>query len=339
MYKLQPIAFYYDWKFFASASSIDEEVIQDDLYDRVDWEGPRIAPKGIMQVLDEEENIVSKHSFHFQEDYSSPVNQELLAEETYAALLVRAYVSCTDPYCCTEIQEEYDPSKLAYSDGSLYYGDEYVQADGDSSTDFYFYYQHGLPVGKEFLPETLKNLTTLHEIEEIIASSDMPRMVDTSKVDALSAATEVAKVLRNIVIESLDELKECTQNERSYKVRPDYGPSKFYLDWSKPEGRGGQMGYDSSVQSLITWILYEDGIMQNALTDHEFEEFKARLAEDPDQLWTPADGNRRDWMNELYKYSIEYLAYTLDQNGLDVESFIQYSQYTPGKPPVIQIAI
>jgi len=337
MYKLQPIAFFYDWKFFASSDSFNEEIIQDDLYDRVDWEGVRVAPKGTIQVLDEEDNVVSKHSFDFQEEYSSPVNQEFLSEETYAALLVRAYVSNTDPYCCTEIQEAYDPSKLVYSDGSLYYEDEYVQADGDSSTDFYFYYENGKPVGKEFLPEELKDLTSLHDIEEKFASSDLPRIVDTSDVDSVSAATEASKALREIVIDYLDELKECAQNERSYKVRPDYGPSKFYLDWSKPEGKGGQMGYDSSVQSLITWILYEKGILQSALTDYEYDELKERLAEEPDQLWIPSDGNRRDWMNEVFKYSIEYLAYVLDEHGLDVQSFIQYGQYKPGKLPVLQI--
>lgn len=337
MYKLQPQAFYYDWKLFTSSNALDEEVIWDDLYDRVDWEGIRVAPTGKIRVLGEEDNVVSENSFDFDIEYASPADPELLSSEKHAALLIRVYIAETDPYCCTQIEHPFDPQLLRYEDGSLYYGDDYVQADGDSSIDFYFYFENGVPVGKTFNPEALKKFVSLHEVEEYIASSDLPRCIDTSALNSIAAATEVAIVLNGIVIDYLDELKECTENERSYKVRPDFGPSKFYLDWSKPEGRGGQMGYDSSVQSLISWILHDNGIADRALTSTELAEFKSKLAAEPDQLWIPSDGNRRDWLNEVYKYSIEYLAFVLDQNNLDIQSFIDFGQYQPGTTPAIQI--
>ena len=76
----------------------------------------------------------------------------------------------------------------------------------------------------------------------------------------------VKVVLKEIITYNLDYFKE----EETFKVRPGYGPDKFYLD--SIDG-----SYESSLQNLIHHILYEDKIYKEILNTYALSNFLAIL--------------------------------------------------------------
>ena len=65
----------------------------------------------------------------------------------------------------------------------------------------------------------------------------------------------IQAVIKNLKIYFSEEIKterEMFLNDSNFKVRPGYGPNKFYLD--RVDG-----SYEYSLQNLIHHILWEDG--------------------------------------------------------------------------------
>ena len=87
---------------------------------------------------------------------------------------------------------------------------------------------------------------------------------------------EVNVELSRIISESADEFNSSQQT----KVRPGYGPDKFYLDWIDGS-------YDSSLQSLIHYILWEKKLYHKFLTARQLVDVERVVNEEPDYIYRP----------------------------------------------------
>lgn len=105
--------------------------------------------------------------------------------------------------------------------------------------------------------------------EEVPSSSsdvvDMDMIIDEINVE-----------LNRIISENADEFNSSEQ----VKVRPGYGPDKFYLD--KIDG-----SYDSSLQSLIHHILWEKKLYHKFLTKRQLIDAERVIQEEPDSVYRP----------------------------------------------------
>ena len=86
---------------------------------------------------------------------------------------------------------------------------------------------------------------------------------------------EVKVELSRIISESADEF-----NNSQIKVRLGYGPDKFYLD--RIDG-----SYDSSLQSLIHYILWEKKLYHKFLTARQLVDVERVVNEEPDYIYSP----------------------------------------------------
>jgi hypothetical protein len=87
---------------------------------------------------------------------------------------------------------------------------------------------------------------------------------------------EVNVELSRIISESADEFNSSQQT----KVRPGYGPDKFYLD--RIDG-----AYDSSLQSLSHYILWEKKLYHKFLTARQLVDVERVVKELPDYIYSP----------------------------------------------------
>lgn len=97
--------------------------------------------------------------------------------------------------------------------------------------------------------------------------------------DVFDMAMIVNKInieLSRIIFESTDEFNSSEQA----KVRPGYGPDKFYLDKI-----GG--AYDSSLQSLIHHILWEKKLYHKFLTKRQLMDVERVIKEEPGSIYKP----------------------------------------------------
>jgi|TARA_B110000114_G_scaffold157745_1_gene172512 hypothetical protein len=97
--------------------------------------------------------------------------------------------------------------------------------------------------------------------------------------DVFDMAMIVNKInieLSRIIFESTDEFNSSEQA----KVRPGYGPDKFYLD--KIDG-----AYDSSLQSLIHNILWEKKLYHKFLTKRQLMDVERVIKEEPGSIYKP----------------------------------------------------
>lgn len=110
---------------------------------------------------------------------------------------------------------------------------------------------------------------------------------------------EVNVELSRIISEFADEFNSSQQT----KVRPGYGPDKFYLD--RIDG-----SYDSSLQSLIHYILWEKKLYHKFLTARQLVDVERVVNEEPDYIYSP-DLDDESTSDEEYEQD-EALADSLD---------------------------
>ncbi len=94
----------------------------------------------------------------------------------------------------------------------------------------------------------------------------------------------------------------------SFKVRPGYGPDKFYLDWTDYHGT-----YEYTIQNLIHHILWEDGHYHTILNADERTSVKELIDQDPDNIYESNDKQIQTKLNKIYKSVICYTGDVLHQ--------------------------
>ena len=82
---------------------------------------------------------------------------------------------------------------------------------------------------------------------------EVPDNVAIDEVELDQAAIElIEKEIINVLDKITEENIADFDQDKYYKIRPNYGYDKFYLD--SIDG-----SYDMSLQSLVHYIMYEDG--------------------------------------------------------------------------------
>ena len=129
------------------------------------------------------------------------------------------------------------------------------------------------------------------------------------------AIEKVNVILNHIIDEHLAKFKKS----KEFKVTPNYGYKKFYLD--KIDG-----SYDNSIYSLIHYILYQEGIYSNFLNDDQLEELEMVIKEYPTSIYGPneeEDENyeeiQYDFLDKVYSEGITCVAKRLLNEGFDVK--------------------
>ena len=83
-------------------------------------------------------------------------------------------------------------------------------------------------------------------------------------------------ILENIIEKNSDDFIKNS----SFKVRPGYGPDKFYLDKANQD-------YESSLENLIHHILFEEELYNHFLNERQMGNCKNVIENEPDSIYRP----------------------------------------------------
>ena len=83
-------------------------------------------------------------------------------------------------------------------------------------------------------------------------------------------------ILENIIEKNSDDFIKNS----SFKVRPGYGPDKFYLDKANQD-------YESSLENLIHHILFEEELYNHFLNERQLGNCKHVIENEPDSIYRP----------------------------------------------------
>ena len=152
----------------------------------------------------------------------------------------------------------------------------------------------------------------LDEVPDSVAVDE----VELGEDDIEAIEQEVINVLDRIIQDNIASFDEYS----GYKVRPGYGYDKFYLDFV--EG-----SYDMSLQSLIHYIMYEDGHYQKFLNKTQYARLLHIVHQYPESIFgldEDLDNNygqiQYELIDRVYTTSIKFVAITLINSGFDVRS-------------------
>ena len=139
---------------------------------------------------------------------------------------------------------------------------------------------------------------------------------------------KVTKILNRIIEENSESLYQF-----EFKVRPGYGYDKSYLNHTDGS-------YDMSLQSLIHFIVAEEGIYKQILNEDQFAKCMKVIKEEPEAIYSPSgdsveDLEIQDLLDAIYDKSIAFTGRTLIAMGLDVyqdfEDYLIDSDYERSK--------
>jgi len=86
------------------------------------------------------------------------------------------------------------------------------------------------------------------------------------------------KAIKSYFSEEIETGRKIFLEENNFKIRPNYGPNKFYLD--RVEG-----SYEYSLQNLIHHILWEDGHYKSFLNARQLEDVKKIVNDEPNAIY------------------------------------------------------
>lgn len=140
--------------------------------------------------------------------------------------------------------------------------------------------------------------------------------------DNLPSVEDIAGMVNNYLDEVIDENIDDFDPDGSYKVRPDYGYGKFYLD--SVEG-----SYDMSLQGLIHYIMHEEDIYEEFLNQAQLSAVQECIDEYPEAIYSvdTSEGNGQEveaLLDEVYYKCICHVARRLKKAGLNVDAFADY---------------
>jgi hypothetical protein len=122
---------------------------------------------------------------------------------------------------------------------------------------------------------------------------------------------KVTKILDRIIEDNSETLYQF-----EFKIMPFYGYQKFYLNHIDGS-------YDMSLQSLIHYILAEEGIYKQILNKDQFAKCTRVIKDEPEAIYYPKgdsieDLEVQDLLDTIYYKSISYTGKKLIAMGLNV---------------------
>jgi hypothetical protein len=122
---------------------------------------------------------------------------------------------------------------------------------------------------------------------------------------------KMTKILDRIIFENSESLFKF-----EFKIRPGYGYDKFYLNHTDGS-------FDMSLQSLIHFIMAEEGIYKQILDKDQFAKCMKVIRDEPEAIFSPSgdsveDIETRHLLDAIYYKSISYTGKKLIAMGLNV---------------------
>ena len=155
---------------------------------------------------------------------------------------------------------------------------------------------------------------------------DIKDYIDLDDIDSNALIQQVIDTLDKIITDNINHFRE----EGDFKVRPGYGYDKFYLDWVDGS-------YGMSLQSLIHYIMYEDGIYKKILNKNQYARLIHVVNEQPESIFgadESIDENysqlQYDFLDYFYYTPIKFVYDKLTSLGFDVsDAFCEYLGIDP----------
>jgi len=128
----------------------------------------------------------------------------------------------------------------------------------------------------------------------------------------------------DIIYDNFDKI----QDMKNYRLRPGYGYNRFFIN--KVEG-------ECSLQSLIQYILLEDQVFKDILSDYQYDRCTEVIKSQRYAIYYPEGDSDEDievkeLLNYIYNRSIFMIAQYLILIGLDVRyDFRKYLKMYPGE--------
>jgi hypothetical protein len=144
-------------------------------------------------------------------------------------------------------------------------------------------------------------------------------MTTEHKIDTNAIIAKVTDILNEIIISHISSFHE----NNSFKVRPNYGYAKFYLD--RVDG-----SYDMSLQGLIHHIMYSESIYKDMLNKDQYTDLIEIVNNNPEAIYSPNFGDNeyeaiQDTLDSIYWDSITFVAKKLIKLNFNVaKSFSEY---------------
>jgi len=128
--------------------------------------------------------------------------------------------------------------------------------------------------------------------------------------------SKVKKILDEIILENTQSLLHG-----DYLLRPNYGYDKFYIN--HVDG-----SYSMSLQSLIHYILIEEGIYKQILNENQFARCMKVTKEEPEAIYYPEDDSVedlevQDLLDVIYYKSIAHTGKKLIAMDLNVSHYFK----------------
>ena len=157
-----------------------------------------------------------------------------------------------------------------------------------------------LKVAKEIAEKKMRTETNSDHIEPVSSSDN----------DSDETVEKIIQDLKLDIGVIFYENRDSFQNldGHSFKVRPGYGPDKFYLDWTDYQGT-----YEYTIQNLIHHMLWEDGHYHKILSTDECAAVKELIDQDPDNIYESNDKQIQTKLNKIYKSLVCYTGDGLHQ--------------------------
>jgi len=134
-----------------------------------------------------------------------------------------------------------------------------------------------------------------------------------NKIDIENSLFGVVRELHQIFEGSKEYYLE--HPDSNFKVRPDFGYAKFYLDWVD------NRSYDMSLQALIHFILFEKRYYKKLLSKSTYKKLSDALKKDNEKRFSFTQRDERDAVLMIESYAINFVKLSFESNGLDIKSF------------------
>lgn len=175
-------------------------------------------------------------------------------------------------------------------------------------------------------PSTNEQHNTKADDQQCQVPDDVKDYIDLDDIDSDALIQQVIDTLDKIITGNIGHFRE----EGDFKVRPGYGYDKFYLDWVDGS-------YDMSLQSLIHYIMYEDGIYKKILNKNQYARLLHVINEQPESIFSAdelIDENysqlQYDFLDYFYYTPIKFVYDKLMSLGFDVSyAFSEYLGIDP----------
>ncbi len=122
-------------------------------------------------------------------------------------------------------------------------------------------------------------------------------------VDMSQPITIVEKIIADLNDELLDIIEDYEEDFTHYvetyhglKIRVDYGPGKFYLNWVDFHGT-----YEYTIQNLIHHIMWEKDYYKRFLSEDQLVEVQKVIEDDRDNIYKSSDSKIQSTLDRIYE--------------------------------------